>query len=142
MAQRAKRDEAWSFFEHTLAAGEKAERGHMACIDLASGELVVGTTGEGLLPIGYFDRDLIGDGIAKARVQLFSEKWVHRWRNDTGPGAVDSSDVGSLCYVKDSETVTITATGASVAGRIWAADEAYVWVEMASDLGLQGTEGA
>lgn len=141
MAQRAKRIEAWSYFEHTLASGEEAERGHLACIDTSSGELVVGQTGEGLIPIGYFDRDLTGDGAAKARVQLFSEKMIHRWANDSGAGEVDSADVGSSCFIKDSETVTITATGASPAGRVWAANASYVWVEMASDIGPQGPQG-
>lgn len=141
MAERSRRREAWSYFEHVLANAEDAEKGHIACIDTASGELVAGQSGTGLLPIGYFEETLTGDGVKAVRVQLFREIWLDRFDNASAPDAVGASDVGSVCYLADSTTVTTDASGNSVAGRVWKVSAEGVLVQMALDMGIEGAEG-
>lgn len=139
--QRVTRTEMWSYFEARLASGEVAERGHMACLDLSNGTVVVGQTDPNLLPCGYFDEDKTGNGTLTVRVRFFGEKELHRWTNDANPNDVQASDLGNVCFIKDSRTVSMLGTGRSVAGRIWGVTSAGVLVEMADTLGLQGPEG-
>lgn len=141
MSQRMTRREAWSYFEHVLANNEEAERGNVACIDLSTGEIVAGQTGTGLLPIGYFDQDLIGDGTAFVRVKLFREIWIDRFANADSPNDVAASDIGNICYLAGPATVTMDGSGNSVAGRVWGVSSAGVLVQMALDIGLQGPQG-
>lgn len=141
MAERMTRREAWSYFEHTLANTEVAEKGNVACIDTASGEIVAGQTGDGLLPIGYFDETRTGNGTAKVRVRLFREIWVDRFANAGAPNAVAASDIGSFCYLAGPATVTMAASGNSIAGRVWGVSSAGVLVQMAIDVGPQGPQG-
>ena len=119
MVARMTRNEAWGYFEHPLTGAAVAERGELACIDTATGLLVLGATSATLLPIGYFDEDATGDGTTNVRVRLFRDIVIHWWAND-GATAVVAADIGSLCYVLDERTVTGDATGASAAGRVWA----------------------
>lgn len=140
MAQRMRRREAWSYYEGVLTSAEVVEKGHIACIDLDTGTLVKSKEDANLLPIGYFEQDLTGDGTKTVRVQLFREIWVDRFANDTGT-AVVAADVGSVCYLLDSETVTGDATGHSIAGRVWGVSSAGVLVEMALSIGIQGPQG-
>ena len=139
--KRMKHRQAWSYYEGVLANAEVAEQGHVACIDTASGEIVVSQEAATLLPIGYFDQSLTGNGTAKVRVQLFNEIWVDRLANDT-VAAVAAADVGSVCYLLDSQTVTSDATGNSVAGRVWDVRPEGVFVQMAISMGIQGIQGA
>lgn len=53
---------------------------------------------------------------------------VAKMTNDTGT-AVVIGDVGKQCYALDNQTVTMDATGASVAGRVFDVDASGVWVE-------------
>lgn len=141
--ERTTRVEVWRFVEHVLADGEKAEKGHMACVDLTSGELVVGQDAStSLVPIGTFARSLTGDGVAKARVRLFKDVELHRFDNDGSPNALDPvDDFLSPCYIKDSKTVSALGTDRSVAGRVWAVTTAGVLIEPAISIGLTGPQG-
>lgn len=140
MVQRMTRREAWSYFEHVLATAEVAEKGHIACIDLSSGEIVAGQEGTGLLPIGYFEETKTGNGTSTVRVRLFREIWVDRFVND-GDAPVTAAHIGSACYLVDSETVSSDDTGRSIAGRVWGVSSEGVLVQMALDIGLQGPQG-
>lgn len=141
MAQRTTRTEKWSYFEHVLANTEVAEKGNVACIDTASGEIVASQSGAGLLAIGYFDENLTGNGTAKVRVRLFREITLERLANAAAPNAVAASNIGSFCYLAGPATVTTDATGNSLAGRVWGVSSAGVLVQMAIDIGPQGPEG-
>lgn len=140
MARRMTRRESWSYFEHVLADNEVAEQGNIACIDLSTGELVAGDEDTGLLPIGYFDRDLEGDGVAKARVRLFGEIQVDRFANDSND-PVTVADIGSMCFIAGPATVSIEGSGRSVAGRVWGVSSDGVLVQMALNLGPEGPQG-
>jgi hypothetical protein len=131
MTERMTRREAWAYFEGTLANAEVAEKGHVACIDTTSGEIVASQEATGLRPIGYFEENKTGTGSNAVRVKLFREVWVDRLAN-AGTNPVTASDVGSVCYLVDSETVSIShATNTrSAAGIVWAVTSAGVLVEM------------
>lgn len=135
MAERITRRESWSYYEGVLADTEEAEKGHLAAIDLSSGEIVVGQTGTGLLVIGVFDETKTGDGTVTVRVRLSKEIWIDVFANDSAGTPVVAADVGSTCYVLDSETVTGAASGNSKAGRVWKVTANQVWVETTLALG-------
>lgn len=116
---RTTRNEAWSTFRHVLTNAIAAVKGEIACLDTATGLLTVGATSATLKPIGYFDEDLAGDGTLRVNVRLFKETRIHWFDNDVAT-AVVAADIGSDAYVLDGETVTGDATGASVAGQVWA----------------------
>lgn len=106
----------WSF---PLANNEVAEKGKLACIDTAnSGVIVAGKTATGLVCIGYFNESFTGNGTKKVQIKLHREIQVTYWESDTAGGAITAADRGTACYVKDSQTVTKTSTGASIAGMV------------------------
>lgn len=131
MAERMTRREAWSYIERVLASGKVAEKGHIACVELATGEITPAATDTTLRPIGVFDQNLTGDGTATVRVRLFREIWLDRYDNSAADPIADA-DFGELCYLEDSETVALTSgtNTRSVAGRIWGVTSAGVLVEM------------
>lgn len=136
MAERMRRQESWGYFEHTFTDDDVAEKGNIACIDLASGEIAVAAAASAtLLPIGYFDESKTGTGANKVRVELFEPIMVHVFTNASG--AVGADDVGSNCYIAGAASVNMTDTNA-IAGRVWARTDTQVWVQMATSLGPQG----
>lgn len=119
MTARMRETQVWSHIERVLKNETVAVKGEIACIDTADGALVPVSTATTLIPIGYFKDDLTGDGTKKARVEFFEQKTLQLFANATSTDAVADANVGGLCYLKDGGTVTITATGRSVAGTVW-----------------------
>ena len=123
-------EEQGSYWSYPLANGEVAERGKLACIDTANaGVIVAGQTATGLIPIGRFMADLTGDGTTKVPIRFFHEITPIWWDNDTVT-AVAIADRGTLCYIKDAETVSGDNTGRSAAGLVLdvdATDGVLVW---------------
>ncbi len=120
MAKRTVRCETLSYFTRILKSADVAEEGNLACLDTADGTLRAVATATTLIPIGVFDegQNLTGNGTLTARVRLFQEIRCYRFPNDaTNP--VLNAHVGQLCYIKNDGTVSILATGRSVAGRVW-----------------------
>jgi hypothetical protein len=115
--------EVWDQKTMPLAAGQHAFAGAIACIDTATGTVKKGATSTTLLAIGFFAEEVDNSGggaSVPVNVDFFRPirgRWI---TNDTAGGAVAAANVGSYCYVKDDQTVTITSTGASKAGRVWA----------------------
>lgn len=120
MVARMTRNEAWAYFEGVLTNAVSVERGEMACLDTTTGLVTKGAPSLTLRPIGYFDGDLVGDGVLTVRVRLFEEIRLHWWDNDTAGTPVVAADIGSLCFILDDRTVSGDSTGRSVAGRVWA----------------------
>lgn len=113
--------ERWTRRNFTLASGNVAYQGGIACIDLSTGKVEPGHAETDLLVIGTFARSVDATSADKAvDVDLGREIEVIWYANDAT--SIASTDIGSLCYVKDDQSVTITPTGASIAGRIWAVD--------------------
>ena len=121
------RNEAWAYFEHALTNAIAVERGEMAVLDTSTGLLTKGATSTTLRPIGYFEEDGTGDGVATFRVRLFDEIRIHWWENDGAGTPVVVADIGALCYILDDRTVTGDATGASEAGATSARKDKEQW---------------
>lgn len=142
MSERLIHSKTISRIERILKLSAVAEKGNVACIDLDDGALVVGAVDANYLPIGWFEESLTGDGTTTIGVKLFSEiECAVLINSSTGP--VDDGDVGALCYLHSAFEVSMTATGKSVAGRVWgvlsgSGGGAKILVEMAPSLGLQG----
>lgn len=139
--ERMWRTEVWAYLERVLQNTEVAEKGHIAAVDLATGELVAGQSGVDLIPIGYFEQSFTGNGTRKIRVRLFKDVILHRFDNDGSPNAVADADFLQPCYLKDSKTVSALGTSRSVAGRVWAVTSAGVLIEPAISIGLPGPQG-
>lgn len=129
MAERKTRTGRWSRIERALKSGAVAEKGNIAALDKTDGQLVVAALGTTLEPIGFFEDSFTGDGVRKAKVRLFAEIDVVLLGN-AAAGIVADDDVGSLCYLASSWEVSMTATGASVAGRVWGVESTGVWVQV------------
>lgn len=86
------------------------------------------TDDDTLLPIGWFTRDLTGDGVAKARVRLYRDLELVRFGNVGG--AISDSDIGAWCYA-GAGGVTLTAASNARVGRVWGiAPDGQVMVEV------------
>lgn len=141
MAERLINSKKISRIVRALKTAAVAEKGNVACIDLDDGALVAGAVDVNYLPIGWFEESLTGDGTTEIGVKLFHEIDCAVLVN-SGTGPVDDGDVGALCFLHSSYEVSMTATGKSIAGRVWgitgSGAGAKVLVEMAPTLGLQG----
>lgn len=114
--------EAWKYHLFTLAVGNKAWKGGMACIDQSTGLCEPGHVEADLFRIGKFAETVDATAVAKqVNVDLEREIWVEWWANDTAT-PVTAAMLTKVCYILDDQTVTADATGASIAGRIWAVD--------------------
>lgn len=125
--ERATREDRWTHQVFPLATGKKAWKGGAAAIDTATGYVVPAVTGTGLVFIGKFDETIDNtDGSVPVQisVNLIREVVLHWFANAGGGDAVAASDIGQDAYLLDDQTVTITSTGRSKAGRIWAVDAA------------------
>lgn len=101
-----------------LANGEVAERGKLACIDTANGGvIVVGKAATGLIPIGIFMESFTGNGTRGIHIKVHREYQGTWWSNDTA-GLITAADRGKAVYMKDAETVSLTATGRSFVGMV------------------------
>lgn len=113
--------EKWYFKEFPLASGNKAYANGIACFDLSTGKCEPGHIESDLLLIGFFAEEVDATAAEKqVNVRLAKPIEVEWLANAPGGDAVLAAHVGSICYVFDDQTVTITPTGASVAGRVWA----------------------
>lgn len=126
-AAKGLKEEKWTYRQFTLTSGHKAWQGGRACLDTTTGKMVEASASTTQLPIGVFAEsvDASSTGLnADSPVNVYLEKeiTVVWFANDGGGGAVLAANVGSVCYMKDDQTVSITSSGRSVAGRVWAID--------------------
>jgi hypothetical protein len=114
--------ERWTHHLFPLAVGSKAWRGGMACIDVSTGKCEPGHVEADLVYIGKFDEDVDATTVEKpVNVDLGVEIEVVWWNNDAA-APVLATHLLLNCYILDDQTVSIDATGRSVAGRVWAVD--------------------
>ena len=121
--ERMRSFERWGYRQMILLSGTKAWKHGIAMLDPTTGKVKPGVVGTGLLFIGLFAEtiDATTGGDKLVNINFGTEKEIE-WLANATVGPVLVTDVGKLCYVADDQTVTITATGASVAGRVWAVD--------------------
>ncbi|MDX6479500.1 MAG: hypothetical protein QOG85_10 [Gaiellaceae bacterium] len=118
-----RKEETFKLVELTLASGTKGFHNGRACFR-SDGKVVPATSAPGLHPIGVFKtnpKECIDATSADktVTVDLETEKQGEWWANATAADAVTASDVGKVVYMLDDQTVTITPTGRSSAGRAW-----------------------
>lgn len=108
------------FIDLTLASGTIAYKDARAVLN-GAGKVIPATSSPLQQAIGLFVRKVDASAADKTvSVDLGREVLGHWYANHTGGDAVLSTDVGRLCYHLDDDTVTITPTNRSVAGRVWA----------------------
>lgn len=117
------RREKWRFHEFTLKAGQTAFKNGACLIKQSDAKAYAGQVASGMIAIGLFAEDQY-DAAADTlvNVDLLEEKTLVWFRNATDSDAVAATDFGKDVYFFDDHSVTITSTGASKAGRVWAVD--------------------
>ncbi len=129
MAERIIKQARWSRIKRILKNAAVAEKGQNACIDTSDGALVPASVATTLNPIGVFEESFTGDGVRLMSVRLFAEIDLTMFAN-AAVGPVTDADVTKNCYLHSAAAeVSMTATGKSVAGRVWGVETAGVWVQ-------------
>jgi len=119
---RAQVIERWTHRMFVLAAGQKAQKGSNLVGDPTTGRVRLAGPGTGRISVGVSDEEVDATAAEKSvSVDMGMEIEV-RWLEQDGSIA-DANTFGT-CYWADDQTVTLTATGNSVAGRIWQVDAA------------------
>jgi hypothetical protein len=101
----------------TLAASNAAYKGGIACIDLSTGKVEPGHVESDLLYIGTFNESK-ASSVSDQQVEVHLGREVTAYWFVNG-SSITAASVGSLCYIDDDQTVSTTAAGKPVAGRIW-----------------------
>ncbi|MEF2968351.1 hypothetical protein V3851_23750 [Paenibacillus sp. M1] len=111
-----------------VKGGAKIFDGSIVAVD-AAGFAVPGTKATGLTAAGraeeLVDNTSGTDGALSIRVR----RGVFVWSNSQ-TGTIGAKDVLKNCYIEDDETVTITATSASIAGKVLGFEDGDVIVEI------------
>lgn len=115
MAERLINSKTISRLELPLKNASVAEKGNIACIDTADGSLVPAAVATTLVPIGWFEDSLTGDGTTTIGVKLFQEYACAKFVN-SGTGAVTTAHRFQTTYLHSAFEVSMTATGKSKAG--------------------------
>lgn len=108
----------------TLKSGKVAYQGGRACLNTADGKCYPAASGVAtLVSIGFFKDNVDATSGDKAvLVELDTEVDAAWMRNDTLGSPAGSADVGSECYLLDDQTVTMSSSGNSKAGRVLRVD--------------------
>lgn len=94
----------------------------------AAGFAEPGTTATGKIAVGRAKKTSVNAGSAGA-VNIEVEEGIFKWANAGGDPIVAATR-GSLAYITDDQTVNVTATGKSAAGKVVQLDSDGVWVKM------------
>lgn len=120
--KRQLRSEVLAGADLTLKEGEVAYQGGIACLEISSGKVVAGTAAAGLLFLGHFSKNAdASDADVPCHVRFPVEVRATWYANSEDD---EVTEVGSLCYIEDDETVSSDSTATSVAGRVWKLDDA------------------
>ena len=143
MATRRRNTKAISGeYSWLLHSGDTAEQGKAAGLDTATGDMRPMGTSATQIFMGFFAETLVGDGTLKVRVNLPNEVQAEWLRNDDSPNDVAITDIGSECYAKDSQTVSMLDTSRSKAGRVLDYDAASNLVLVQGGSAVTGPTGA
>lgn len=110
-----------------VKGGVKIFDGGLVAVD-ANGFAIPAKTAAGLTAAGRAEQFVDNVQGADGEVQIIVRRGVFKW-NNAAAGAIAAKDVLKSCYMVDDDTVTITATGSSVAGKIIGIDGDQVIVE-------------
>ena len=120
--ERASRDKAFGILPLTLKSGTKAYKGGLACGVLGEGVVAPGTAVTGRVALGKFAKTVDATAAAKTVDVILQDEITATWLQPHTSGAPVSTDLFRVCYIQDDQTVTMTATARSQAGRIWGVD--------------------
>lgn len=131
MAERGRKIRTMKFMTLVVANGETVEKGGIVCLDTTDAPLAhPPSDATTLVPIGYANSSVTGDGTLTVKVELFDEVLCHGFDNDaTTP--VDAGDVGGNCWMSGPAEVSADNTSRSVAGRVIGLVDGVVYVAMA-----------
>jgi hypothetical protein len=93
---------------------------------LNAGYAAPGTTATGLIAIGRARTTVVNAG-ADGAAFIEVEEGTFRWINASGDPIL-AANLGAAVYITDDQTVNITATGKSVAGRVMELETGFAWV--------------
>lgn len=115
----------------TLTSGQVAYKNAAIGLNLSTGKAVPMSSASNLWYLGTAIRYTNATADTLIDVRLPNEIAVEVFANATGGDAVAAANVGSLAYFLDDQTVTITSTSRSIAGRIVRFDSVKneVWVQ-------------
>ena len=143
MATRRRNTKAISGeYSWLLHSGDTAEQGKAAGLDTATGDVRPMGSSATQIFVGFFAETLVGDGTLKVRVSVPNEVQAEWLKNDTAPNDVAITDIGSECYAKDSQTVSMLDTSRSKAGRVLDYDAASDLVLVQGGAAVTGPTGA
>lgn len=97
----------------------------MACIDTTNAVVTKGSVSTSLIRVGKFLQDYdnsANTGTVNVMVILDKELVGQWYDNATGANAIVAANLFQEVYILDDHTVTLAASGASKAGRVWAID--------------------
>lgn len=116
---------------HPVGASVHCYAGAIAVLN-ATGYAVPATTATGLVAIGRFAEEADNSAGADGALSVTVERGIFRYANSADADLIAATDVGSLCYLVDDQTVAKTdGTGTrSVAGYIDGVDDSGVWVRI------------
>lgn len=114
--------ETWRTKKLTAKASQTCFKGGLACVKQSDGKVYAGVLGTGYIPIGVFAEQKTSSSDFLVNVDLLRERTFIWLDNATSPDAVAATDFGKDCYFFDDHSVTITSTGASIAGVVWGVD--------------------
>lgn len=95
-------------------------------VALNAGYAAPGATATSRIATGRALETVVNAG-ADGAVEVKVEEGIFKWANDGGDPIVAAS-VGGTAYITDDQTVSVTATGKSAAGKIMRLDSDGVWV--------------
>ena len=98
--------------------------GTMVAID-SNGYAIAAKKAADLIIAGRAEESSDGSADTVIKVRRGCFKWAN-----ASSGTIAKTDILKNCYVADNETVTITASGSSVAGKVIAVDDDGVFIEM------------
>lgn len=101
---------------YKVGASKKILKGTIVVLNAGYAE--EGTTATGLVCVGRAEETVDNTGGAAGAKRVLVRRGAFTYTNATAGDAVAQANVGALCYVMDNQTVTITATGRSAAGRV------------------------
>jgi hypothetical protein len=135
---RARIFDRWTHRQFPLAVGNKAWQGGQCAIDLSTGKVEPAHAELDLFVFGTFD-ETIDATAAEALVNCnFGIEIEVEWlEND---GSISPTNVGSLCYAVDDQTVSLNGAGKSVSGRVWSVEPQGVAVQHLPTLGGSGVD--
>lgn len=120
---RARPFKLFTTIDLTLLSGTIAYKGAAAVFN-GAGKVIPATSSPLQQAIGVFHSQKVDASAADKTVGVDLGREVRGdwFTNHTAGDAVLTTDVGKLCYFLDDDTVTITPTNRSIAGRVWAVD--------------------